>query len=137
MCQRCFACKTCCIQVQKQWYLAKQTTKVSKWIQTNFTLCHRKSKDIEFKHFNLKSNYIQFYKQNKTWATLHPIWFFRVRYSYDSSLVLKIKKERFWILRSLFIWVSILLLHTLICIQDFTIKHITFHFTLFYFKHVI
>ena len=80
----------------KQWYLAKQTTKVSNRIQTNFTLCHGKSKDIEFLAFHKKkrSNYIQLYRQNKTWATLRPIWFFRVRYPYDSSLVLQIKKER-------------------------------------------
>ena len=37
----------------KQWYLAK-TTKVSKRIQTNFTLCHGKNKDIEFLAFKKK-----------------------------------------------------------------------------------
>ena len=30
-----------------QWYLAKQMTKVSNRIQTNFTICHERCKDIE------------------------------------------------------------------------------------------
>ena len=42
----------------------------------------------------IKSNYIQLYKRNKAWATLHPIRFFRVRYPYDSNHVQPIKKER-------------------------------------------
>ena len=44
--------------------------------------------------FQIMSNYIQLYKRNMAWATLHPIWFFRVRYPYDSNHVQPIKKER-------------------------------------------
>ena len=44
--------------------------------------------------FQFKSNYIQLYKRNMAWATLHPIWFFRIRNPYDSNHVQLIKKER-------------------------------------------
>ena len=78
-----------------QWYLAKQMTKVSNRIQTNFTICHEKSKDIEISLISIfNNNYIQLYKRNMTWATLHPIWYFRVWNPYDSSHVQQIKKER-------------------------------------------
>ena len=44
--------------------------------------------------FQIMSNYIQLYKRNMAWATLHPIWFFRIWNPYDSNHVQQIKKER-------------------------------------------
>ena len=76
------------------WYLAKQMTKVFNMNSNQFHQCHERSKDIGFHWFQYKNNYIQLYKPNMSWAILHPTWFFRIRYPYDSRHVQLIKKER-------------------------------------------
>ena len=70
-------------------------TKVSNKNSNQFHQCHEKSKDIEnLLIFNFNKHYIQLYKRNMAWATLHPIWFFRIWNPYDSNHVQQIKKER-------------------------------------------
>ena len=77
-----------------------------------------------------------------SWATLHPIWFFRIRYPYDSRHVQKVKKERrldckiLWMDRRFFIhFESHKLFHTSFAFKNSNNQFMLFHLSMLYKNH--